>query len=167
MGSGASMVSKAHLEFKSPPDYWVTPKWLFHINKDGEFSTTCAAFVYESTISVPCVPPILLCAPFCFRITAIAQKMGSPGGKQGQHARKKHFLGFKVGGGGRSAQRKILEVREALKVATVSGILASHTAKDCQALGLPLLRLFWPCPPTRAMDVAGEPSNARGRCIFQ
>ena len=37
MVSGASMVSKAQLEFKGPPDYWVTPKWLFRINKDGEF----------------------------------------------------------------------------------------------------------------------------------
>ena len=37
MGSGASLVSKAQLKFKGPPDYWVTPKWLVHINKDGEF----------------------------------------------------------------------------------------------------------------------------------
>ena len=37
MSSAASMVSKPQPEFKGPPDYWVTPKWLFHINKDGEF----------------------------------------------------------------------------------------------------------------------------------
>ena len=37
MSSGVSMVSKPQPEFKGPPNYWVTPKWLFHINKDGEF----------------------------------------------------------------------------------------------------------------------------------
>ena len=37
MGLGASMVSKPELEFKGPPDYWVTTEWLFHINEDGEF----------------------------------------------------------------------------------------------------------------------------------
>ena len=37
MSSGASMVSKPQPKFKGPPDYWVTPKWLFHINKNGQF----------------------------------------------------------------------------------------------------------------------------------
>ena len=36
MSSGASMASKPQPESKGPPDCWVTPKWLFHINKDGE-----------------------------------------------------------------------------------------------------------------------------------
>ena len=37
MSLGASMVSKPQPEFKGLPDYLVTPKWLFHINEDGEF----------------------------------------------------------------------------------------------------------------------------------
>ena len=37
MGSGPSMISMAQLEFQGPPDYWVTPQWLCHTNKDGEF----------------------------------------------------------------------------------------------------------------------------------
>ena len=36
MGSSGSMVSKAQLELKGPPDYWVTPKWVFHINAGGD-----------------------------------------------------------------------------------------------------------------------------------
>ena len=36
MSSGASMLSKPQPEFKGSPDYWVTPKWHFHINKEEE-----------------------------------------------------------------------------------------------------------------------------------
>ena len=49
----------------------------------------------------------------------------------------------------------------------LGGSLASDTAKDCQALGFPAPSVFWACPSTRDMDVAREPSGARGRCVFQ
>ena len=39
MSSGASMVSKPQPEFKGLPDYCVTPKWLFHINKEEKLSS--------------------------------------------------------------------------------------------------------------------------------
>ena len=70
------------------------------------FSTTCAAFVYESTILVPRVLPILLCAPFCFRITAIAQKWGHQGGGNGRNVAEEKFSSFQGGGGGETPEEK-------------------------------------------------------------